>query len=393
MKLNKTTFETLQIRKKVNIASNLYFTKTSHRRGKWSLRYQLNGRIREMGLGSYPFVDQLKASERAVGALKLLSDGLDPIAEKNEIQKQEKIARDRRFSAVAQDYIDIHKVKWTNPKHAYDWQSSVFRLASPILDTKPFSELNTDDLLNVLRPIWIEKHETARKLQGRLQMIFASAITEGLHSGPNPAAWKEHLMHYFPHNPNLHEKQHHRALSYLRLPVFYDELLKFEVPSAKALQFTILTAARTTEALEITREEIDFKQQLWKVPARRMKARRPHTVPLSTQALDLIENCAISQNSKYLFQSSHPEKPLSNMAMLTLLKRSFREFDTTVHGFRTTFRTWAAEKTDYKDNLVEFALAHQLDQKVEGAYQRSELIDRRKPLMQDWANFVYSKIN
>ena len=258
MKLNKTTFETLQIRKKVNIASNLYFTKTSHRRGKWSLRYQLNGRIREMGLGSYPFVDQLKASERAVGALKLLSDGFDPIAKKNEIQKQEKIARDRRFSAVAQDYIDIHKVKWTNPKHAYDWQSSVFRLASPILDTKPFSELNTDDLLNVLRPIWIEKHETARKLQGRLQMIFASAITEGLHSGPNPAAWKEHLMHYFPHNPNLHETQHHRALSYLRLPVFYDELLKFEVPSAKALQFTILTAARTTEALEITREEIAF---------------------------------------------------------------------------------------------------------------------------------------
>ena len=293
-----------------------------------------------------------------------------------------------RFSEVARRYIDGHRHEWTNDKHAHDWLSTLTRLAYPILDQKPFADLTTEDILAVLEPIWISKRETAKKLQGRLKLVFGYGKTAKLYFGENPAAWQDHLSHFFPKQTGRHLVKHHRALDYQTAPQFYKDLETIETMSSLALRFTLLTATRTSEALGARPEEFDMERMLWRVPPERMKARKPHEVPMSNQVGGLIEALLRSHNAPYVFYSSNPEKPLSNMAMLTLLQKRMDQYDTTVHGLRSTFRTWAGERTNYSPGVIEFALAHQLDEKVEGAYLRSELVEPRRPLMQDWADYL-----
>ena len=294
-----------------------------------------------------------------------------------------------RFSDVAESYIEEHRLKWTNKKHAHDWKSTLGRMAYPVLDQKPLAHLATEDVIRVLKPIWYRKHETARKLQGRIKLIFGYAKAGKLYVGENPAAWQDHLCHYFPVLSGPHHVKHHRSLHYGLLPGFFAQLVQLDTIGSKALQYTILTAARTSEVRCVRRDEIDFKKMLWNVPAERMKARKPHKVPLSHQTAELIDGIMAAHNYPFLFHGLNPEKPLSNMAMLSLLKKRYKDVNTTVHGFRSTFRTWASDMTEYNDSIMEFALAHQLDEKVEGAYNRTELVEKRRPLMQDWADYAY----
>ena len=366
----------------------LYLTLSSNGRGKWTCRYMLNRKAKEMGLGRYPEVSLAEARKRHFEARIKISDGIDPIENKRRALALAKKEESLLFSKVKDNYIEEHGPKWSNAKHAFDWDSSLNRYACLIFDLKPFSKLQTEDILLVLKPIWRSKHETARKLQNRLKLIFGYAKAGGLYKGDNPAAWLDHLCHYFPMFDGAHWVKHHRALQFSLAPAFFTDLRRIETMAAKALQFTTLTAARTTETLGARAEEFDLNKKLWRVPEARMKARKPHEVPLSDQVCVLIEDTIRSHNAPYLFHGRNPEKPLSNMAMLNLVKKQLHQWQTTVHGLRSTFRTWAGEKTNYSPGIIEFALAHQLDEKIEGAYLRSELVEPRRPLMQDWANYL-----
>ena len=388
MKLNNAKLKTILLGKSVCDGNNLYFTRTGPERGKWSFRYQRLGKKREMGLGPYPAISLAEARQRARELHSLIHQGKDPLYERREAERQRRKHEGIRFSDVANRYIDTHQDSWTNVKHANAWPSSLERYAYPILDQKPLSELGTEDVLEVLEPIWQGKHETAKTVQGRIKLVFGYARTGQLYFGENPAVWQDHLSHYFAMQTNKNLIKHHRALSFTKAPTFYRDLRQIETIASNALQFTLLTAARTSETIGATSDEIDIDKRLWRVPAERMKARKPHEVPLSEQACTLLETVMRSHNAPFIFHGRNPEKPLSNIGMLSLLKKQLGTYDTTVHGLRSTFRTWAGEKTNYSPGVIEFALAHQLDEKIEGAYLRTELVEPRRPLMQDWANFV-----
>ena len=377
-----------QIGKKLHDGHGLYLTLSSPGRGKWTMRYMLKRKAKEMGLGRYPDISLIEARKRHLTARLTIANGDDPIEIKRKKSEQERIEATIRFSHVTQNYIRDHKLKWSNAKHASDWQASLTRHAFPFLDEKPFAQLSTSDVLKVLKPIWHTKHETARKVQNRIKLIFGYAKAEGLYEKDNPAIWQDHLCNFFPILNGVHKVKHHRALGYKYAPSFFAELMAIETMTSKALQFTTLTAARTNETLGATAQEFDLTKRVWRVPAERMKARKTHDVPLSDQACCLLDGLFRSHNVHYIFHGRNPGKPLSNMAMLTLIKKRLHTYDTTVHGLRSTFRTWAGEATNYNPGIIEFALAHRLDEKTEGAYFRSELFERRIPLMQDWADYL-----
>ena len=386
-KLNNAKLKTLPLGKSVCDGNNLYFTRTGDAKGKFTFRYQRLGRKHEMGLGPWPAITLAEARQKARDAHTAIHKELDPLAERRKAEAHRKKHEGIRFSDVAKRYIDTHQDSWTNAKHANDWASSLERYAYPILDQKPLSELETDDVLEVLEPIWRDKHETAKKVQGRIKLVFGYARTGQLYFGENPAVWQDHLCHYFAGRSHRKRLNHHRALPYRQMPEFYAKLAQIESMPSQALQFTILTAARTSEVLEARTDEFDLGKLIWQVPRDRMKAQMPHQVPLSDTAAELVESVIRSHNALFIFHGRNPEKPLSNMAMLTLIKREFKEFDTTVHGLRSTFRVWGSEQTSHDFGAMEFALAHQQD-KVSAAYNRTTLLELRRPLMQDWACYV-----
>ena len=389
MGLTNFKIKSAAIGKRHHDGGGLYLTLSARCRGKWTIRYMINRKAKEIGLGRYPELSLADARKKHFEARILIADGKDPLIERRKALAQTKREALTRFSDVAESYIEEHSPKWTNKKHAHDWTSTLRRMAYPVLDQKPLAHLATEDVIRVLKPIWYSKHETARKLQGRIKLIFGYAKAGKLYFGENPAAWQDHLCHYFPALSGPHHVKHHRSLHYGLLPGFYAQLTQLDTIGSKALQYTILTAARTSEVRYVGRDEIDFNKMLWNVPAERMKARKPHKVPLSQQAAELIDGIMAAHNYPFLFPGMNPKKPLSNMAMLSLLKKKYKDIDTTVHGFRSTFRTWASDMTEYNDSIMEFALAHQLDEKVEGAYNRTELVEKRRPLMQDWADYAY----
>ncbi len=389
MGLTNFKIKSATIGKRHHDGRGLYLILSARGLGKWTMRYMINRKAKEIGLGRYPELSPADARKKHFEARILIAEGKDPLTERRKAEAQIKREALTRFSDVAKSYIEEHSPKWTSKKHAHDWESTLRRLAYPVLDQKPLAQLATEDVIRVLKPIWYCKRETARKLQGRIQMIFSYAKAGKLYVGENPAMWKDHLCHYFPVLSGPHHVKHHRSLHYGLLPGFFAQLIQLDTIGSKALQYTILTAARTSEVRYVKRDEIDFKKMLWNVPAERMKTRKPHKVPLSHQAAELIDGIMAAHNYPFLFHGINPEKPLSNMAMLSLLKKRYKDVDTTVHGFRSTFRTWASDMTEYNDSIMEFALAHQLDKRVEGAYNRTELVEKRRPLMQDWADYAH----
>lgn len=362
----------------------------------WVVRFRSQtGRTREMGLGALDLVPLADARTKALDARRSAASGADPIEERKALRA--KLRSDdaplMTFEQCAKIYIDAHKGSWKNESHREQWSATLKKYAYPVFGEKPVREIDQAGVFKVLDPIWSTKTETASRLRGRIEAILDWAKVRGYREGENPARWKGHMAKAFPARTKIQPIQHHPALPYKELPEFMAKLLAIESIGAKAFAFCILNVTRTSETLKAERPEFDVNDRTWIIPPQRMKAHKEHRIPLSDASMTLFQ--AVSQLSdpdcKYLFESTKKAgQPLSNMTFLTMLKRTQRE-DLTAHGFRSTFRDWAAEMTSYPREVAELALAHAIGDKVEAAYRRGDLLEKRRNLMNEWAAFALSK--
>ena len=352
----------------------------------WVYRYAINGRARYMGLGPADLVSLAEARERAREARRLVKiDGVDPIEARRQAKHAATLeaARSVTFQDCARRYIAAHEAGWRNEKHRAQWPSSLAAYAFPVIGRLPVSAVDTALVLRVLEPIWRDKPETASRVRGRIESILDWAAANNFRRGDNPARWRGHLDKLLPRHSSVRRVRHHPALPYREAPTFIAELRQRGGISAKALDFVILTAARTGEALGAVWPEIDASERIWRVPGERMKAGKQHTVPLSGRALEVLAELPRIDGCPYLFPGARQGQPLSNMALLELMRDMRPGF--VPHGFRSTFRDWAAEQTAHPSYVAEAALAHAVGDKVEAAYRRGELIEKRRALMNDWA--------
>lgn len=365
----------------------------------WIYRYQMDGRRRDLGLGGYPAVTLAQARIRRDEARKLVRlEGIDPLAvrhrQKAAVAAQSEIAaaREQRrastFKLVATAYIDQQAPAWSNRKHAQQWTNTLEKHAYPLIGETPVHELSTEDVLSVLSPIWTEKTETAKRVQGRIERILDYAITTKLREDSNPARWRGHLDVILPKPSKVRRVVHQRALPYAKASKLAADLLEVNTPAGRALLLTLLCATRTGETLEATWSEIDFERAEWRIPAMRMKAGKEHRIPLSEAATAVLRLQESVRRDDWVFAGQKRGHFLSNMAMNNVLKRSGWLEQTTVHGLRSTFRDWAGEKTSYPERMAEVALAHQLTDKVQAAYFRADLFEQRRGMMSEWAGFL-----
>lgn len=362
-------------------------------RKSWVLRYQLHGKRREMGLGGFPEVSLKAARLAAADQRKLLLAGTDPMAVRDaererqrEAQRME-VAKAVTFKDVAEGYIAAHRAGWKNAKHAQQWENTLATYAEPVIGHLPASEVTTVHILEILQPIWAVKPETASRVRNRMELVLDAAKARGLRDGENPARWRGHLDKLLPKRSKVRAVEHHSALPWPELPAFMIKLAEHDDLTYKAMRLTILTACRTSEVLGATWDEIDHKTRTWTIPAARMKAGKEHRVPLSDAVLQLLSSLSRVEGSPYLFPGARKGRPLSNMAMLMGLRRMGRD-DLTMHGFRSTFRDWAAESTHYPREVCEMALAHAVAEGAEAAYWRGDIFDKRRALMDDWAHYA-----
>ncbi|PTB17769.1 integrase [Trinickia symbiotica] len=358
----------------------------------WIFRYMLARRSREMGLGPLSSVSLAEARAEAARCRKLLSGGIDPIeARKADRERAALAAPDALvFSQAAADYIARHKGSWKNKKHAQQWENTLVTYAYPIIGKVDVRHVDTPMVVRILQPIWLKKPETASRVRGRIEAILDAAKALGKRSGENPARWRGHLDKILPKRDRVRRVKHHPALPYTQIPAFMSELAERQAPAARVLHLLILTCVRTSEALLARPEEFDLERRVWTVPADRMKMEKELRVPLSAAAVRIVREALRTAAHGYLFPGQRKGKPLSNMAMLNVLERMGYD-GITVHGFRSTFRDWVAESTDYPDSLAEMALAHAVENKVEGAYRRGDMLERRRTMMEDWARYCESK--
>jgi len=294
----------------------------------------------------------------------------------------------KTFNQCVVEYIAHHKNGWKSIKHLKQWESSLSTYALPHLGEMPADEINTALVLQVLKPIWFKKTETASRLRERIERVLSWATVCGYRTGDNPARWNGHLQEVLPRPSRIKTVRHHSAMAYQEIKEFFGRLNIQEGIGARALEFTILTACRTTEVLHARWQEIDFARRIWTVPAMRMKNGKRHRVPLSDAALTTLH--ALEGNPKWVFPNLKQDGPIYEAVMFEQLRRMNRP-DITVHGFRATFRIWAAERTGYAREIAEMALSHKQTSAVERAYQRSDLFELRRALMQDWADWVLSR--
>ncbi|WP_454834189.1 tyrosine-type recombinase/integrase [Pseudomonas lini] len=361
----------------------------------WVLRFQLAGKRREMGLGGFPDVTLKEARSKAVDQRKLLQQKIDPLTERDATRlaqqkaEQAQKAKAITFKSVTLDYIAAHRAGWKNAKHAQQWENTLTTYAFPILENLNTEDVTTEHVLQVLTPIWQSKSETASRVRNRIEMVLDAAKARGLREGENPARWRGHLDKLLPPRSKVKVVVHHPALPWAEIPAFMKEIAKHDDLSYKAMQLTILTACRTNEVLGSTWTEFDLEKKVWRIPPHRMKAAKEHRVPLSDAALSVLKGLAQIRSDSYVFPGAREGRPLSNMSMLMALRRMKRE-DLTMHGFRSTFRDWAAESTNYPREVCEQALAHVRQDKAEAAYFRGDLFEKRLAMMRDWASFVNS---
>jgi integrase len=357
---------------------NLYLIVSETGSRKWVLRFTWRGAAKEMGLGSANDVPLADARERAADARRTLSKGLNPIDERK---------RDSgipSFGEMADIVCETLSAGFRNDKHKAQWRMTLRNYAAP-LRGKPVDTVATDDVLAVLKPIWSEKPETASRLRGRIEKVLDAAKAKGYRSGENPARWRGHLDHLLP-KPQKLKRGHHAAMPYEAVPAFIAELRQREATAARALEFCVLTAARSGEVIGLRRSEVDFDKKIWIVPPARMKAGREHRVPLSARAFAIVKGLAKEHQGDFLFQGQRHNKPLSNMAMDMVLRRMKRT-EATVHGFRSSFRDWAGNASSFPRELAETALAHVIGDKAEQAYRRSDALEKRRKLMDAWAQY------
>jgi integrase len=351
----------------------------------WTFRYLFQNKRHDLGLGTYPNISLREARARATNARNELNKGQRPVATwKPKLAVSKEAEPDKpTFEEFAKTCIDSKKTEWRNDKHGAQWYATIKQYADPVIGYKHLDEIDTDDILRILNPIWHTKTVTASRLRGRIEWVLAAATTRKLRSGMNPAAWRGHLETILPKPNKIKNEQHHKALPYSELPAFIAKLKEMDGVSPLALEFLILNANRTSEVIGGLRTELS-NNDIWVIPKDRMKAHREHRVPLGKRSLELLAIAkSLDPNSDYLFSSNG--RPLSNMAMSMLLRRM--DLDITVHGFRSCFRDWVAEETLHSPEVAEMALAHAITNKVESAYRRGDLIEHRKRLMSDWENY------
>jgi integrase len=364
-------------------------TQDSNRKTKaWVFRYMIAGRARKMGLGDVERVSLKDARKKANAAHSLVVDGVDPIDERDArkaAQAADK-AKALSFAECAQGYIAAHQHEWKSAKHGAQWDSTLRTFAYPVIGKLRVGAIETAHVVKVLEPIWKTKGETARRLRSRIEMVLDRAAALKLRTGDNPARLTGELRELL--GPQIKIVKHHEALPYVQLPSFMAKLRQRDSVSARALEWTVLTACRTGDTIGAAWSEIDLHEKTWTVPASRLKGKlgkreRDHVVPLPDRAIAILK--ALPREGEFLFPGAKEGAGLSNMAMAEVLKEMGAPV--TVHGFRSTFRDWAAEQTSYPHEMAEIALAHTVGSKVERAYRRGDMREKRRRLMQDWADF------
>jgi integrase len=375
----------------------------------WVLRYMLAGCPREMGLGPLALYGLQEARAKALDARRLRHQGIDPIEHRRAHRAALALeaAKGTTFEDAAEAYIKAHRAGWRNAKHAAQWEATLETYAYPIFGKLSVQAIDTGLVMKVLEqdipgepgkpaaPLWTARPETASRLRGRIELVLDWAKVRGMRDGENPARWRGHFDKLLPARGKVRKVKHHAALPYGEMAGFMTALAKQDGVSARAFEFAILTAVRTNEIIGARRSEIDRREKVWVIPAERMKGGREHRVPLSTRALAILDDmhklaredgASKVQGDGFVFPGGKAGKPLSNMAFLMLLRRMERG-DLTAHGFRSTFRDWAAERTSFPREVAEAALAHVIDSKVEAAYRRGDLFEKRCRLMDAWAEF------
>ncbi len=354
----------------------------------WVFRYRVAGRLREMGLGSLDTIGLAAARERARKAREQRLDGHDPIELRKaaRLSAQLDAAKAITFKDCARRYIAAHQPAWRNSKHAAQWGSTLDAYVYPVFGDLAAQTVDVGLVLRAIEPIWTTKPETASRVRGRIESILDWATARGYREGENPARWRGHLENLLPARAKVRQVEHHAALPYVEIGAFVTELRAQDGVSGRALEFAILTAARTGETIGARWDEISIADRLWTIPAARMKAAKEHRVPLSAPALAIIEKMVAIRSGEYVFPGGKEGRPLSNMAFLMLLRR-MGHGDLTAHGFRSSFRDWAAERTNFPSEVAEMALAHVVGDKVEAAYRRGDLFEKRRQLAEAWAKF------
>lgn len=357
----------------------------------WLFRYMLDGKSRQMGLGSVNTFSLKEARMFALDCRKLLHDKIDPIEHRKAERQQRRLdaVSTITFADCAKKYITSHQSSWKNPKHAAQWASTLETYAFPIIGNLSVQMVDTDHVMKILDDIWHTKSETASRVRGRIEAVLDWATAREYRKGENPARWKGHIDKLLPARSKVKKPQHHAALAFDQIGEFMKSLKQRESVSARGLEFLILTACRTSEVMGAEWGEIDFDNKVWIIPALRMKAEKEHRVPLSSEAMDILRRMKNVAVSDFIFPGTQKNRPLSNMAFLQLLKRMNRG-DLTAHGFRSTFRDWCSERTNYPNHVAEMALAHTIESKVEAAYRRGDLFEKRRRLMRDWALYCHN---
>jgi integrase len=373
---------------------NLYLSISPNGGRSWTFLYRWHGKPTEIGFGSARDVTLARARELASQARTKLAEGINP-------KDARRPSQGATFGECADRVIEAMRPSWRNQKHAAQWQMTLRDYAAPIRRL-PVDKITTDDVLSVLKPLWNEKSETASRLRGRVERVLDAAKAQGLRSGENPARWRGHLDQLLPKRQRL-TRAHHAAMAYADVPAFMSDLRAREAIAARALEFAILTAARSGEvlgarwdefelrAVPVTTRDEDGKESTvmgpcWTVPAGRMKGGREHRVPLSGRALEILRAMHEVRSGEYVFPGQRANKPLSGMALEMVLSRMKIE-GATVHGFRSSFRDWASECTNFSNEVCEAALAHAIENKVEAAYRRGDLFKKRGALLASWVTY------
>ena len=372
----------------------------------WIYRYQIKGKRREMGLGSLDLVSPVKARAEAGKLKALVKDGVDPIERRRQGQAEAAVVQAEQdvlaqkathtFAAVARKYIDSKSSEWTNSKHAQQWENTLATYAFPVIGKVPVAEISRDQVLQILKPIWTTKTETGTRVRSRIELVLDFAKAHGWRTGENPAVWRGNLKAILPNPTKLKNVRHHPALPWKKMPQFMADLRKRKGIGARALEFAILTAARTGEVRGATWREFDLDAQIWIVPAKRMKMKREHRIPLPTDATALLKDLPRIEDKDLVFPGVRSGQPLSDMSLAEVI-RGMNEVkggprwvddageNVVPHGFRSTFRDWAAEVTNYPSEMAEKALAHAITNATEAAYRREDMVEKRRQMMKDWA--------
>jgi integrase len=355
----------------------LYLNVSTTGSKSWLFMWVKDGKRREMGLGPFPAISLKSARDKASKCRNQVAEGLDPIVE-----------RDRQvgktFGDCADEYISAMERNWRNAKHRQQWRMTLDVYCSGIR-RRPVAEVDTGDVLAVLTPLWSDKNETASRLRGRIENVLDFARSKGWRTGENPARWRGHLKNILPARTKL-SRGHHAAMPYQDVPVFVARLRERDAIAARALEFLVLTIARSGEVLGATWNEIDLTNALWTVPAHRMKAAEEHVVPLSKDALSLLERLSEVKVSEFVFPGQKTDRPLSPMSLAMVLRR-MQIKDATPHGFRSAARDWIGDQTSFPREIAEAALAHKVGNAVEQAYRRGKAIEKRRALMEAWAQY------